>query len=193
MIEGRDPEGPGAGGEGIFGEPFEDEFAGRLHNFRGSLSMANAGYTINGSQFFIVQNPSAIKSDEEVDQFLTMMYQNRIVYQASMRLDAMIDQITTQEQFNAVYEQLNNELLAKMNEGVPDDYRERMKPVIEKYRELGGTPHLDYMHTVFGFVTEGMDVVDKIAALQSDEVDEGGNPTGKPTKEIKIVKATVAE
>ena len=39
----------------------------------------------------------------------------------------------------------------------------------------------------------GMDVVDKIAALQSDEVDEGGNPTGKPTKEIKIVKATVAE
>ncbi|MCB6384767.1 peptidylprolyl isomerase, partial [Dorea formicigenerans] len=43
-------------GESIYGAPFEDEFSERLFNFRGALSMANAGPNTNGSQFFIVQS-----------------------------------------------------------------------------------------------------------------------------------------
>ena len=43
------------GGESIWGGSFEDEFDINYRNFRGALSMANAGPNTNGSQFFIVQ------------------------------------------------------------------------------------------------------------------------------------------
>lgn len=59
MIQGGDPTGTGGGGESIYGKSFEDEFSKNLYNFRGALSMANAGPGTNGSQFFIVQASSA--------------------------------------------------------------------------------------------------------------------------------------
>ena len=55
MIQGGDPTGTGMGGESVWGKPFEDEFSEEARNFRGALSMANAGPNTNGSQFFIVQ------------------------------------------------------------------------------------------------------------------------------------------
>lgn len=58
MLQGGDPTGTGGGGESIYGGPFEDEFSDQLFNFRGALSMANAGPGTNGSQFFIVQAKS---------------------------------------------------------------------------------------------------------------------------------------
>lgn len=55
MIQCGDPSGTGRGGESKWKKPFKDEFNLNFRNFRGALSMANAGPNTNGSQFFIVQ------------------------------------------------------------------------------------------------------------------------------------------
>lgn len=81
---------------------------------------------------------------------------------------------------------------------IPDNMAEEMKAanenedmkgsfspqVVEAYQSLGGTPWLDYHHTVFGQVIEGMDVVDAIAAVETGEND-------KPKTDVSIDKIEV--
>jgi cyclophilin family peptidyl-prolyl cis-trans isomerase len=42
---------------------------------------------------------------------------------------------------------------------------------VSVYTTVGGTPHLDGTYTVFGEVIQGLDVIDKIAALKTDQRD----------------------
>lgn len=58
--------------------------------------------------------------------------------------------------------------------------------IIEKYKEVGGYPYIDFGYTVFGQVTEGMDIVDKIAAVETDSND-------KPVKDVVINSIDVYE
>lgn len=59
MIQGGDPTGTGAGGESIWGKPFEDECTKAVQfDTKGLLAMANAGPGTNGSQFFITTAPA---------------------------------------------------------------------------------------------------------------------------------------
>ena len=48
---------------------------------------------------------------------------------------------------------------------------------IKAYGTLGGAPHLDGSYTVFGRVVEGLDVIDKIAAVER-------NPQDRPLTDI---------
>lgn len=136
MIQGGDPNGTGTGGESIWGHAFEDEFDIDLRNYRGALSMANAGPHTNGSQFFIVQAGS-------------------------------------------VPEGMLSQMEGLAEQGYPAE-------VTAQYREVGGTPWLDFRHTVFGQVFAGMDVVDAIAAVKVGAQD-------KPVTDVVINSIDVVE
>ncbi len=136
MIQGGDPNGNGTGGESIWGRSFEDEPDIELRNYRGALSMANAGPNTNGSQFFIVQ------ASECPAQMLAQM-------------PALADR------------------------GFP-------KAVADNYAAIGGTPWLDFKHTVFGQVYDGMDVVDAIAAVPVGRND-------KPKADVVIQSIEILE
>ena len=58
--------------------------------------------------------------------------------------------------------------------------------VTENYRTVGGTPWLDYRHTVFGQVFAGMDVVHAIAAVET-----GAND--KPVSDVVINTIEITE
>lgn len=58
--------------------------------------------------------------------------------------------------------------------------------LMQAYLKYGGYPGLDFGYTVFGQVYEGLDVVDKIAAVETDEND-------KPETDVIINKITVSE
>jgi peptidyl-prolyl cis-trans isomerase B (cyclophilin B) len=54
------------------------------------------------------------------------------------------------------------------------------------YKALGGSPHLDYAYTVFGEVVEGLEVIDAIAAVQTDR-------HNRPLKDVKVNKISILE
>lgn len=56
---------------------------------------------------------------------------------------------------------------------------------LDYYTNYGGTPFLDGDYTVFGMVTEGLEVVDKIAKVQKNESD-------RPLEDIKM-KVSIIE
>ena len=74
-----------------------------------------------------------------------------------------------------------------------DFYENRLGKVFgakqrQAYMTVGGTPHLDDDYTVFGEVFEGLDVVDKIAAVKTGYMDVPVEPV--IIKTITIEKST---
>lgn len=54
------------------------------------------------------------------------------------------------------------------------------------YKTVGGTPHLDQNYTVFGEVVQGLDVVDRIAAVPTSAAD-------RPVQDVRIVTARLVK
>lgn len=60
------------------------------------------------------------------------------------------------------------------------------KQQMEAYTTVGGVPFLDYEYTVFGEIVEGLEVIDKIAAVEKDRRD-------RPVQDIKMTIKVVEE
>ena len=56
--------------------------------------------------------------------------------------------------------------------------------MIETYKTVGGTPHLDGQYTVFGEVVEGFDIVDRIQQMATDKF-------ARPYTDVRILRATI--
>lgn len=74
-------------------------------------------------------------------------------------------------------------MLSQMKQ-MPESFPES---TVEAYAELGGTPWLDFRHTVFGQVVEGMDVVDSIATVKVGPNDKPVEPVVIETIEIEVL------
>jgi len=55
----------------------------------------------------------------------------------------------------------------------------------EIYKTIGGTPQLDQGYTVYGEVVKGLEVVDKIAAVQTSRAQD----RDRPLQDVRIIKA----
>ena len=53
------------------------------------------------------------------------------------------------------------------------------------YKTIGGTPQLDQGYTVYGEVVKGLDVIDKIAAVQTSKSQD----RDRPLQDVRIIKA----
>ena len=52
--------------------------------------------------------------------------------------------------------------------------------IAKVYKTIGGTPHLDQNYTIFGEVVEGLEVVEKISSVKTDEDD-------RPVEDVRII------
>ncbi len=83
--------------------------------------------------------------------------------------------------------QFNDAMIDRVQERLDTMTQGRVKltpEMIETYKTVGGTPHLDGQYTVFGEVVEGLDVVERIQQMPVDEYH-------RPLTDVRILRATI--
>ncbi len=192
MIQGGDPNSrnaaPGVAlGEGDPGYTIEAEimFPQYFHK-KGVLAAARTADQVNperrssGSQFYIVQGK--VFTDDELDAVEGRINNNTKQQLFYKVLEQFKDSLTIyQKQGDAgklsalqarILEMVERQSAEKSPFHFPDSIR-------QVYKTTGGTPFLDNNYTVFGEVVDGLNIIDSIAAVATDERD-------RPLKDVKM-------
>ena len=196
MIQAGDPDSKNASdtamlGSGDVGYTIPAEFNPKCFHKKGVLAAARQGDDVNpekassGCQFYIVTGRKFTEP-----QLLGM--ENKINEQ---REEALFDSLARQHMKeiykmrkagdNAGLLELQDTLEAQARELADKEEKFRFTPEqIKAYSTIGGAPHLDGSYTVFGEVTEGMEVVDNIEIAKTNRAD-------RPIENIRILKASI--
>lgn len=196
MIQAGDPDSKNASdtamlGSGDVGYTIPAEFNPKFFHKKGVLAAARQGDDVNpekassGCQFYIVTGRKFTEP-----QLLGM--ENKINEQ---REEALFDSLARQRMKeiykmrkagdNAGLLELQDTLEAQARELADKEEKFRFTPEqIKAYSTIGGAPHLDGSYTVFGEVTEGMEVVDNIEIAKTNRAD-------RPIENIRILKASI--
>lgn len=180
MIQGGDPDSKKAApgvtlGRGGPGYTIDAEFVPKYFHEKGALSAArladvqNPKKASSGSQFYIVQG--RVLDTEEMtldqvkyDQALRKFFDNPANKGAFDSLGAAY-QSGNEEEFRKLFIALKPRVVKEtgmdVTQSVPDDK-------LKAYSTVGGAPMLDGGYTVFGKVIKGLEVIDKIADLQTN-------------------------
>ncbi len=196
MIQAGDPDSKNASdtamlGSGDVGYTIPAEFNPKFFHKKGVLAAARQGDDVNpekassGCQFYIVTGRKFTEP-----QLLGM--ENKINEQHE---EALFDSLARQHMKeiykmrkagdNAGLLELQDTLEAQARELADKEEKFRFTPEqIKAYSTIGGAPHLDGSYTVFGEVTEGMEVVDNIEIAKTNRAD-------RPIENIRILKASI--
>jgi peptidylprolyl isomerase len=199
MIQGGDPDSKGAAqgkqlGAGDVGYTIPAEFVyPKYYHKKGALAAARQGDQVNpekrssGCQFYIVQGKKL--TDAEIKQMeynlLGQAKESRF-YEIVRERSAEIQKLRM-EKNQAGLNNLQSEIVAQLE----DEFKDKASQYVmsdemkEVYKTVGGTPFLDNSYTVFGEVVEGLDVIDKIAAV---ETAPGDRPKSDVKMKIKVIK-----
>lgn len=188
MIQGGDPDSRNAPAGKLLGEGGPDytlpaEFVDSIFHKKGVIAAAREGDDVNpemrssASQFYIVQGK--VFSDEDIEKV-----EDRI---NASRLNKLIITYLEEEKLKAYDTGLiidYETLLPKVREKAEEEFKKQgyyKIPDLKRkvYQTIGGTPHLDMAYTIFGEVVEGLEIIDKIAAVETDTND-------RPVKDIKM-------
>lgn len=196
MIQAGDPDSKNASdtamlGSGDVGYTIPAEFNPKFFHKKGVLAAARQGDDVNpekassGCQFYIVTGRKFTEP-----QLLGM--ENKINEQ---REEALFDSLARQHMKeiykmrkagdNAGLLELQDTLEAQARELADKEEKFRFTPEqIKAYSTIGGAPHLDGSYTVFGEVTEGIEVVNNIEIAKTNRAD-------RPIENIRILKASI--
>ncbi|MGZ2369192.1 peptidylprolyl isomerase [Ancylomarina sp. YFZ004] len=196
MVQGGDPDSKGAKqgmmlGEGGPGYDIPSEFHPNLFHKKGVIAAAREGDQVNpkressGSQFYIAQGkvyePKALEA-------LVVSINKKRANAVFENQRAQYKEELTQLQKDGEFDKFNTkmeEMKLKIDSISKSQFLILTDSMREAYSTVGGIPHLDQAYTVFGEVIEGLDIIDKIAAEETD-----GND--RPLKDMKM-KITIVQ